>query len=843
MISEASSEDEGAFIVSSCRIAPLYFREIAGSLILCFCCFTLNSPKCVAADAPVQLSGIYPHLAMFNNEGECGTGAVVPWAGRLWVVTYAPHMPKGSSDKLYEITPELQQIVRPESIGGTPANRMIHAESQQLFIGPYAISADGAVRTIPFTTMYGRPTGNARHLTDPTNKIYYATMEEGVYEVDVKTLAVRELWADEQLKAGRHSNLPGYHGKGFYSGQGRIVYSNNGEHGNDAMRKPDIPSGVLAEWDGKADDWTIVRRNQFTEVTGPAGISGGGQPDDPIWTIGWDHRSLILMCLDQGQWHSYRLPKASHSYDGAHGWNTEWPRIRDIGELDLLMTMHGMFWNFPRSFRPSQSSGIKPRSGYLKVVGDFCRWQDQIVLGCDDTAKSEFLNKRGAKGEIAAPQSQSNLWFVKPDKLDELGPVIGRGAVWLQDDVAGGTDSEPFLFNGFARRALLLTHETTTPITLALEIDEAGTNEWHHWKDVELSATGFQFVDLADAPQAEWIRLRPKSDVKSLTAMFMFSTQDDRTPVADAGFEGLARTGDSKTTGGILRARGENKRTLHFVATEPGKDGPETIGLYDLDQSLTLRPVDDPAALDYQTKNAAIATGAITADEASLVYTDDAGKRWRLPRSSPGIEKAGALGPARICREVATERDLFNAGGTFFELPAENAGGFAKVRAVATHDRQIIDYCSYRGLFLMSGVTSDSSLQNPHIIRSTDSRTAIWAGAIDDVWKLGQPRGVGGPWKQTAVKSGQPSDPYLMSGYNTAKLTLSHDAPLPVKFVIECDITGTGLWIPFQELNVQQGEAKQLEFPESLKPYWLRVISTASCNATCQLVYGIVSAE
>src|SRR5688572_13415805 len=57
-----------------------------------------------AADAPPrQVSGIYPHLAMFNEEAECGTGAVVPWADRLWAVTYAPHKPKGSTDKLYEI--------------------------------------------------------------------------------------------------------------------------------------------------------------------------------------------------------------------------------------------------------------------------------------------------------------------------------------------------------------------------------------------------------------------------------------------------------------------------------------------------------------------------------------------------------------------------------------------------------------------------------------------------------------------------------------------------------------------------------------------------------------------
>ena len=47
-----------------------------------------------------EVSGIYPHLAYYNRENECGTGAVVPWTGRLWVITYGPHLPFGSSDKL-----------------------------------------------------------------------------------------------------------------------------------------------------------------------------------------------------------------------------------------------------------------------------------------------------------------------------------------------------------------------------------------------------------------------------------------------------------------------------------------------------------------------------------------------------------------------------------------------------------------------------------------------------------------------------------------------------------------------------------------------------------------------
>ena len=93
----------------------------------------LISPLVSFAEAPINVAGVYPSLTMYNNEGECGTGAVVPWADRLWVITYAPHKPKGSSDKLYEITPDLKQIVRPESIGGTPANRMIQNNAQRVY--------------------------------------------------------------------------------------------------------------------------------------------------------------------------------------------------------------------------------------------------------------------------------------------------------------------------------------------------------------------------------------------------------------------------------------------------------------------------------------------------------------------------------------------------------------------------------------------------------------------------------------------------------------------------------------------------------------------------------------
>lgn len=767
------------------------------------------------AAEPRSISGIYPHLAMFNDENECGTGAVVPWAGRLWVVTYAPHAPKGSSDKLYEITPGLEQIIRPESIGGTPANRMIHPESKQLFIGPYVVDELGKVRTVPPANMFGRLTGMARHIKDPAGKVVYATMEEGIYEVDVRSLAVTELWADEQRNEGRHSELPGYHGKGFYSAQGRYIYANNGDHAPEALTEPATPSGVLAEWDGMADEWTVVKRKQFTDVTGPGGIEGG-KPGDPVWTIGWDRRSLILMMRDRDAWQTFRLPKASHSYDGAHGWNTEWPRIRDIGEKDnLLMTMHGTFWRFPRDFSSGKTGGLVPVSNFLKVAGDFCRWQDRIVIGCDDTAKSEFLNKHRLKGNLAGPgQSQSNLWFLQPGQLSSLGPVIGRGAVWLDEWVVKDALSDPFLFTGYRYKTLCLTAESTSdsrfPV-ITLEVDRDGDGAWQELQHVTMD--GSVWLDLSEH-HARWIRLKSDDNLMFATAVFQFRNEDTRTAEASSIFDGL---GTGNTTRGVLHARGGGAKTLRFV----------TGGVaYDLDGELRLRRTDDAAGAEWTAKNAAIPASGIETDAASVFYRDEKGNRWRLP-------KGEVTEGARVAREICTERNLLNVAGSFYELPAENAGGFPKIRPVCTHNRAIWDYAGYRGLLVMSGVADNAG--GGHIIRSDDGKTALWAGAVDDLWNFGKPRGTGGPWRDSTVKAKLPSDPYLCTGYDKKRLTLSGDAPALVR--LEADFTGTGLWSTVTWFRIRPGTPVEYRFPEAFSAYWVRLVSDRDVKATATFTW------
>ena len=774
-----------------------------------------------------SLSGIYPHLSFFNDENECGTGAVVPFADRLWAVTYAPHAPTGSSDKLYEIDKDLNMIIREESIGGTPANRMIHRDSNQLFIGPYAIDPNRKVRAIPYSKMFGRPTGNARHLTDPANKIYYASMEEGFYEVDVKTLEVKTLFYDEAKKGEPKAKLHGYHGKGLYSGQGRLVYANNGQRGKEAKANPFTKSGILAEWDGKAETFTTIRENQFTEITGPNGIYGSENPEtDPIWANGWDARSLILMCLHEGQWHRYRLPKASHSYDGAHGWNTEWPRIREIGEGDnFLMTMHGMFWNFPKTFTPKSSAGISPRSSYLKVIGDFARWGDHVVMGCDDTAKSEFLNKRKAKGHVAAPQSQSNLWFVKPDQLDHFGPVIGRGSVWLNDKIEANTPSDPYLFSGYQSRAVHLFASEKT--TLHFEVDLQGNNQWSPLSKVEVE--GYHWHSFPADTKGTWIRISSSTALEHATAWFTYANPDTRKAGKNSNiFDGLATASDKNATSGIVRARGDNRRDLHFASDQ---------GLYQLNPDLTLVKITGEKssyAESWLKKNAAVPKrkGILEVDAASVLYIDDSGKRFRLPKGNPDLDK----GTGRICREVATERDLFNAHGTFYELPANNALGFPRVRPVATHNFRIQDYCSYRGLLILSGISKNAPKDNPHLIHSQDGKTALWAGAVDDLWSLGKPVGEGGPWSNTKVKTGTPSDPYLMTGYDKKALSIS--AAAPCKITAQVDLTGNGDWVDYETFLIEDVNQEATHtFRPDFQAYWIRFISDTATSVSAHLVY------
>lgn len=794
-----------------------------------------------------QISGIYPHLAYYNNEGECGTGAVVPWADRLWVITYGPHLPFGSSDKLYEITPTLQQTIRPESIGGTPANRMIHRESNQLFIGPYAINAQGGVRTIPYTQAPGRFTGLARGLKNPQNSLLLGTMEEGFYELNVNDLSTKLLYQDGNVKqkkendiANNHSGtlLLGAHGKGLYSGQGVMVYSNNGESGPQALKQFDIEAGSLSEWNG--ENWKLVRRNQFTEVTGPGGIYGNAKPEtDPIWATGWDHKSVLLGVRDNNEWTFFRLPKASHSYDGAHGWNTEWPRIRDVGtpeKPDYLMTMHGMFWHFPQTFASTNTAGIRPRSAYLKVIGDYTRWQNGLVFGCDDSAQKEFLNKRKAKGNIEGPgQSNSNLWFTSTNTPDQLGPNTAQGAIWLSEKIEANQSSDPFLFAGWKKRVAWIQNSGNEDVTFIFEVDINGKNIWKTLRSVLVKAGNATSISFLPTEMGEWIKVKAN---KNTIATVNFNYTDDSRfePTTNKIFNGLTAISDLNYSGGLLYALGENRRKLGVLAGDFSNGKFIETGYYELDSAMNLVRKEDSGMSDFIRTKFAIPKDVVTVEESSVLVIDDNGRRWRLPKGNERFTNKITGASLRICREVATERDLMNLHGTFYELPAENADGYAKIRPIASHSLSVHDYVSYRGLLVMTGLDKQTPTSE-HIITSTDGKAKVWAGTIDDLWKLGKPTGQGGPWKNTSVVANTPSDPYLIGFYDKKSLKISHKSNQPVTFKIEVEPIGHGPWMTYKEVTLKPNETFEHTFAPDFQARWIRFSTDKNCEATTLLDY------
>ena len=95
----------------------------------------------------------------------------MPWADALWVVTYNSHKKgTGMGLGLYRVDESLKSE-RVHIHDGTHANRLIHKESNQCFIGPYVVDAKGNWKHIPELDNY-RLTSTMRHLTDPANRIW-----------------------------------------------------------------------------------------------------------------------------------------------------------------------------------------------------------------------------------------------------------------------------------------------------------------------------------------------------------------------------------------------------------------------------------------------------------------------------------------------------------------------------------------------------------------------------------------------------------------------------------------------------------------------------------------------
>lgn len=759
----------------------------------------------------VRFSGIYPHLAV-TNEGhtECGIGAVAAWADKLWFITYPASGYKGDDNKLYSVDGDLVLASAPESVGGTHANRFIHKESGQLIIGLYFIDKKGNVRALDPTETIGRMTATSKHLSDPENKVYFNTMEGGMYEIDVNTLEWRRLRRDmfteydnPTIPIDPMEKLPGTHGKGGYSGQGFFYFSNNGN------------GGVLAEWSGRGDaqmiaNWNMIDREKYTEVTGPGGLTGPENESDAIWALGWDRKSALINMRYEGKWQRYRIPKASYTQDADHGWYTEWPRIRKLKDVGYLMCEHGMLYQFPGNFSPRTTAGIRPISRHQKMIADYESWNGEIVFACDDA--SMFDNP-------TLGRQQSNLWFAGMEDLRRLGKPAGWCGIWQHETLMGGVASEPVLFAGFDQRVLHIRHGHFVPVCYQIEADTYGDGNWRVVGSVNVPPHRYAYSIFPAGMKAEWIRVRPLNDAIDCSASI------DYLPSCHAGQDkalvaGIAHAGEKRKAALLHVAEGEDMKLQ--LADESG--------YYEIGGDLALCRVEDGAA-EKQVREIAKLSADYTVDKASVLFIDEQGNRYRLPKGDPAVAGQSERG----IREVVTERYLINACGTIYELPRKESGGFQRVKPITTHNLHIHDFASWRGMLAISGVNPASA--GEHCILSNDGKTGIWLGNVDDLWNFGAPGGTGGPCYDTPMTAGIPSDPYLMACYIEKSVDLSHDDGSAVTFTIQVDFQADGTWSDYANITVPCGQTVRHDFPEGYSAHWVRIRVDRSCKATALFTY------
>jgi hypothetical protein len=706
---------------------------------------------------------------------------------------------------------------------------MIHRESNQLIIGPYFIDDKGNVRAADVkNNLIGRMTATARHLTDPANKVYFYDMEGPLYEVDVHTLKATRLFVKP---------VAGWHGKGAYTGQGVLVVANNGEVPGGGIEKLpfELPTskwqkgpedaGVLAEFDGQT--WRTISRRQHTDVTSPGGIYGAANASDPIWSIGWDKRSVLLDVRDAADktWHTFRLPKASHTYDPKHGWYTEWPRIREIVPAQngqparLMMTMHGMMFDFPKNFSLAHCSGLRPIASHLRYIPDFCHWNGRVVLAADDTSIMQ---------NPLAGISQSNLWFGTPDQLADFGPAAGWGAVWQSDPIKANEPSDSYLLAGFPQRVLHLAQDSDQEVIFTVKIDELGDQNFKPYTTLKVPAHGYVFHIIPPEVKGEWIQLSADKNTTA-TAVFHYNTPSKfHAGKPDKIFASLAPiAANEPVTPAILRP-GQDK-LLHFATQHDGKEIYFQVG-----ENLTFHKTENPPKVAAIHKANDLKPD-FTVDDASVIVTTKTG-RFRLPKSAAPFDPSAST--MRSVREVASERFLANIHGTFYETPRGTDGkpDWQNAKPIASHTLAITDFCSWRGLLVLSG-TRPTAKPDGHFFQDPASSAGLWFGALDDLWKLGKPTGVGGPWKNTPVEPNIPSDLYLMTNYDQKSLTLSHDSAQTVTFKIEVDFTNTGDWHTYQEVTVPPGQAVTHQFPTGFGAYWARLSPSHSCRATATFRY------
>lgn len=262
--------------------------------------------------------------------------------------------------------------------------------------------------------------------------------------------------------------------------------------------------------------------------------------------------------------------------------------------------------------------------------------------------------------------------------------------------------------------------------------------------------------------------------------------------------------------------------------------GETQAGLFEYDGEKWIRRSDKPhmdVAARENLGNVLFASGW---DERSVLLDALVNGDWqhyRLPKASHAFEHAWQTEWMRI-REVETEHFLMDIQGMFYELqpvPFENR--IWGVKPICQHLRTIPDYCAFRGMFAVGGNETTPNGDDEAVVGPPQS--GVWFGKTDDLWSWGKPKGWGGVWRKDQVNAGDPSDPFLFTGFEHAVLHLATDTM--ATFDVQVDFLGDGSWESYEK--VQVSGYKPLVFPPGFSAHWARVVSDTACRATAEFMF------
>jgi hypothetical protein len=395
-------------------------------------------------------------------------------------------------------------------------------------------------------------------------------------------------------------------------------------------------------------------------------------------------------------------------------------------------------------------------------------------------------------------------------------------------------------------------------ISISLQLDTNGDNIWKDLKTINLEAKAYRNYIFDKNLKGEWVRLVANKSAK-LTAAFHFTDSNLKKPsegrklfdaIADIDFKenvSHSKLYSNKNNYNLSVYSGEIEDGV-FI-TEKGYEFTKydfsfINGLKDSSSVKVLKEKNIFEEVDFHNKKIEDVSKIKKdynhiweEDEASVILNAKT-YRLRLPKGHSNYSNKFPAKTTRITREVESEREIANICGTFYELPLVAVGKeplYKMMRPIATHNKQITEFNTWNGLFVMSGVRLDAPSSN-HIYKSDDSKVALWFGGIDDIWNFGKPLGEGGPWKNTLVNTNEFSDMYIMTGYDEKSVKLKSDVDTEFQMYIHINHYLKKPML-YKTFKLKAGETQEYKFPRGFSAHWVQLKSTNTCSATAWFEY------